>query len=335
LCYVSSLRERQKSAASAVGGRLTPLATLQPARHAADDGSRLPLPSSSRRRISLRDPFATHSELELVTFDSPPLSEVGLSLQFAKPDLVDLDVLAAFTAATREALPRRQHQPAIPAMIETFDDVPRQMQFSIQIQGQLTLPRAWFLSEDEITLVQLQPDRLSFNWRRLGGVEYPRYPEIHDGLMQYFTILKQCVEAMGGDAPVVNLCEVVYINPIRLPDSPANAHPDLSRILRRVRSEASDFLPAPEDGQLQERFRIEGETGPIGRLYLTATPSVAGEPPQPVYMLNLSARVLPSDSGPEAVSRALNVGHAWVVKGFKDATTDEAHKLWGLRKEES
>ena len=278
----------------------------------------------------MNDPHATDSELELVTFDRPPLSEVGLSVQFA-PGAVDIDVLAAFTAATRAALPRRQHHVPVPPMVETFDDAPRPAPFSIQVQGQLTLPRTWFMSDDQVSLVQLQPDRLSFNWRRIdGAADYPRYPEIRERLVEYLGILYRCFEEVGSVQPTVNLCEVAYINPIELPDAPERWHPDLSRILKRVRPEALQFLPAPEDSQLQERYRIAGDDGPIGRLHLSATPVVAGTPPHPLYMVNLAARVRPRGAELEPVCEALDIGHRWVVLGFTDVTTDEMHKLWGL-----
>jgi uncharacterized protein (TIGR04255 family) len=282
----------------------------------------------------LSDPHAIHSELELVTFERPPLSEVGLSVQFARPDVVDLDVLAAFTAATREHLPQREHHPPMPPIVETFNDTPRPMSFNIQFQGQLTLPRTWFISDDQVHLVQLQPDRLSFNWRRIDEIAYPRYSDIRQHLMHYLDLLYRCVREAGGADPTVNLCEVAYINPIKIAGSAPNEHPDLGRVLRRVRDERSLFLPEPEDTQLQERFRIPGESGPIGRLYLAATPAVAGAPPEPVYMVNLAARVLVTGHEVAHVCQALDLGHEWVVRGFRDATTEETHALWGLREED-
>ena len=53
--------------------------------------------------------------------------------------------------------------------------------------------------------------------------------------------------------------------------------------------------------------------------------------PTPIYLVNLTARVMPRRSTVDGAMKALDVGHEWVVMGFKDLTTSEMHKHWELR----
>jgi hypothetical protein len=47
-----------------------------------------------------------------------------------------------------------------------------------------------------------------------------------------------------------------------------------------------------------------------------------------VLQLSLTARGLPSDAGDAAILRWFDSGREWIVRGFADLTTSEAHKHW-------
>ena len=61
------------------------------------------------------------------------------------------------------------------------------------------------------------------------------------------------------------------------------------------------------------------------------TPDVLPSRLIPIYLVNLTARVMPNGDTVDRAMKALDLGHEWVVLGFEDLTTAEMHKHWGLR----
>lgn len=285
------------------------------------------------------DSPSRRSRYDLVSFANPPVAEVALSAQFAA-DTVDLEALGLFAHRVRPDLPVRQQQPVVARMVETFDTLPLPAEIEIRFDSPMTLPRTWFLSEDGVQLVQLQHDRLTLNWRELDQtVEYPRYEELRERFAALLATLDDCVREAGGTA-AIDLCEVTYVNPVEHPGD-ESGHPDLSKLVNRLRARPRGaFLPDAEDTQLHARWRIPAEeigiTGrPTGRLYLAALPGLKPPKNTPIYMINLTGRVIPSSDDSAGALEALDVAHRWVVLGFTDVTTPQMHRLWGMKEASS
>jgi hypothetical protein len=272
---------------------------------------------------------------ELVSFSRPPVQEVALALQFSE-QVVDLELFAAFSSAVRAELPHRDYQPPLPPMDELFD-MPRPMpSFQMTFDPSFALPRTWFISADGAWLVQLQADRLTLNWRRQGGESvYPRYGQIRARLVGFLDLLGQCGREVGARAAPINFCEVLYVNPIVAGGAAPGQtqHPHAATFLRDLRPWAGGrFLPQPEDMQVQARWRIPGENGaPVGRLYVALSPGYRPEDMMPIYMMNLTSRVIPSRDNRESALEALDLGHRWAVLAFDDLTTPEMHDVWAKR----
>ena len=261
-----------------------------------------------------------------------------MSVQF-QPDTVDVEVLGRFAREVRHELPVRQRQPVVPPMVETFDKAPVTPSIEIHMEAPTALPRTWFMSEDGVQLVQLQHDRFTFNWREFErAVAYPRYDQLRARFEELFGRLLAGLDELG-TAPFINLCEVTYVNPIEYRGrAAAGHHPDLAKIINRLRPRPrSAFLPEAEDAQLQARWRIPSEElgreepPPAGRLYLSAAPGLKPPENTPIYLVNLTARVIPAGGDSGSAMTALDVGHKWAVLGFKDLTTTRMHREWGLK----
>jgi uncharacterized protein (TIGR04255 family) len=191
-----------------------------------------------------------------------------------------------------------------------------------------------------VELVQLQPHRLTLNWRRPDAdAPYPRYELLRRRFRQHLKRLTDALDEAGQLHPI-NLSQVTYVNPIEYPGAGTIglAHPDLAKIINRLRPRPRDaFLPETEDAQIQTRWRIPAEavgrrTGPpAGRLHLSVAPGLKPPGETPIYIANLTAHVMPRGGSVDRAMDALDVGHEWVVLGFKDLTTSEMHTHWGLR----
>lgn len=252
-------------------------------------------------------------------------------MQFGAP-VVDIDVLARFTAAVRRRAPEITHQPVAPRMEETFDRVlfPPPIQIIAQQPG---LPRTWFSGPDGY-LIQLQGDRITVNWRRRSLMQkYPGYVRIRRRFDGHLKQLTAAVEMTGRELPPADLCEVAYVNPVEVPgEHPELRHPDLAAVINRIRAAPEGaYLDQPEDAQYQARWRINvprGSDRTAGRLYLAAVPNIAAAG-NVLYMITLTAHVRPVPEEPGF--DALNTGHEYVVLGFKDITTPEMQKHWRMR----
>jgi uncharacterized protein (TIGR04255 family) len=267
-----------------------------------------------------------------VDFEHPPINEVVFSVQFDGPVIDEVGVLSEFWQTIREDFPRHEKQPPLPPASETFDVPPHppELQFQLLPAG---LPiRYWFLSHDGTRIVQVQPDRLMFNWRQVTGSEdYPHYDALapcFDDLLRKFL----ACDAVDDQAAKVSWIELQYINPIQVQES-HGTHGQLARILNFLVPDPSrTTLTDLEDTQLQQRFRIiDDETGePQGRLYLTAVPAFRANDQAPLYVITLLARGKPAPGELIAgVNTFIDKAHDLIVDGFLEVTTDEMHQQWG------
>jgi uncharacterized protein (TIGR04255 family) len=284
-----------------------------------------------------------------VHFERPPVAEVILATQF-DPDAVDIETYGRFAEQIRRELPVRARQELVPSVEETFDRPPVMGSLQIRLEEQAPLPRILFASEDGVELVQLQPHRLTLNWRGFAsGAPYPRYAHLRRRFRQ---LLRRLTGALAEiERPhAINLSQVTYVNPIKFAAAGADddAHPDLAKIINRLcPTPQGSFLPDAEDLTLNARWRIPasalgGTGGPVGRLHLAVEPGLIaptnppgnGKPPRPtpIYAVKLTAHVIPRGASVDRGMKAMDVGHEWVVLGFKDLTTSEMHKHWGLRR---
>lgn len=267
-----------------------------------------------------------------VSFVDPPVSEVAFAVQFAAP-AIDLELLGEIAGRAKAGFPRREQHPPLPPMFEEFGTIPQGPQIIFQTTPDL--PRTWFVTDDGTRVIQAQADRFAYNWRRVdAGHPYPRYKALRPEFIEHALPVIESVASVTGNPDLVNAVELTYVNELRAPDSqPRSGHPLLSRFLRSLDPMGGEFLQEPEDTRLQARWRIPDESGaPIGRLYASAEPAFHRDE-VPVYLLTMTARLLASGADAETTINLLDAAHLWIVRGFKDLTTDEMHNTWGLETE--
>ena len=270
-------------------------------------------------------------------FQNPPVVETVLGVQFTPlrkmrithyglllPHLCD-----AFPAAT-ERLTRFSEQPPLDPIIESFEQVvPREPSLRWSVTPGPPLPRCWYASDDEQYLLQVQPDRFLLNWRQQRGTsgEYPRYTTICDRFLKSLRVFRQFAaeQSLGSVEP--NQCEVTYVNHIELLPTLGVAA-TLDRVLMGWKLGSSDgWLTQGESGEFKASYVIAQKRG---RLHVDARPAVRRDNGQEIIRLDLTARGAPPQPDLDGVRAWLDLGHEWVVRGFKSLTTSEMHTIWGL-----
>ena len=257
------------------------------------------------------------------------------SVQFDGEAIDEVGILSEFWPKIHDRFPRHEKHPPVMPAAESFAVPPPPPELQVQMLPMPPAQRYWFLSEDGTRIVQVQPDRLIFNWRRVVGDEpYPHFEALAPAFEDVLETFVSCESVTIGSSDVAWI-ELQYINPIPVPvdEGGAATHGQLARILNFLdRDPPRTVLPPVEDTQLQQRFRIDDEGLSIGRLYLTAVPAFKNANPTPVYVVTLLARGRP---GPgeirEGVQAFLDRAHTLIVEGFKEVTTPEMHQEWGAR----
>lgn len=268
---------------------------------------------------------------DLPDFDRPPLVEVAIGLQFEALPQIRQGHLGLFWAQIRDKYPNTRDLPPLPFGREDLEgDGPV---FTFQVTDVPELHRAWFLSDDETMLVQVQSDRLVHNWREVRGEPYPRFDTI------YATFAERLgqFEAVLRDAQVPALTpqqvEVTYINWIAtdsLADFFAPAQP-LSLQLQGIAERA-------DDEAMTLRFSVVADDGPIGRLYVQAAPGLRRSPqpaapvsaPERGFLMSLSFKApVPVTPGTSDLEDLMNRGRNAIVRVFTALTKPSWHETWG------
>ena len=266
-----------------------------------------------------------NDEVPLPRFRKPPVSEVAVGVQF--PGALNPVHLGLYYQRVKGDFPKVQVQPAIPPTFETFGTAPI-VAFGIPT---ITLqPRMWFISDDEDSLIQLQSDRLIFNWR--GGLresEYPHFEKVYTGFGRALDELETLAEGEGIADVLVNQCEVSYVNP--LPTAKTGVSLSEPEKLFRVWSGSlgAEWKEPQEDLSFTVRYRLNDQEGKqFGRLSATVMSSSAAPNIAPGFQLEMTARGVPLGIGRKGIAVFHDQAHKAIVRTFAAITTPEMHKLW-------
>jgi uncharacterized protein (TIGR04255 family) len=255
---------------------------------------------------------------ELPSFTNPPVAEVVLGAQLAQ-SWISGPALGALWDELRVEFPQLSSQPALQPINEQFDaGVVMQLQFGLPgVRDVLT-------SEDGARLVQIQADRIAYNWRKIApDAAYPRYEAIIAPFEQLVDrVLQRCPDTAphGQD---ITWAEVIYVNHIET-DPQADAHRFPERILNLAAFPVLTSDVTSEDFSLARRFVLPDRAG---RLYVESSSAIAGATGRKVMLLTLTARIAVDMVGD--LRSALDLGHATIVRTFADITSTQFQADWG------
>lgn len=270
----------------------------------------------------------------LPDFDSPPLIETVLSLQF--------EPIAGWTSAHAgrfwQSLGNKfatiEEQPPLPHIIERFGP-PTPPTMEVKVEDRPPANRIWFLSSSKDQLLQLQADRFVRNWRKVEATDaYPRYEQLRARFWDELEAFQQFLRDAALGPLSINQCEVTYINHIDLDGSDHRG--GLDRVITGALAWPSgSFLPVANYMALTARFEMRPaqapqDREPAGRLHFSAQPAWKRTGNSPIMVVTLTARGAPLGAGASGAFDFLDLGRQWIVSGFKDTTTPEMHQTWGL-----
>ena len=272
-----------------------------------------------------------------ITYDSPPLVEVAVSVQFDPPKGLNQGHLGAFWVTQRSSLPLVRAVQPIGTTSEGFGDqgqwLPPSLRFALTNEPDCRLQMT---SSDDQWMWQIQRDRLVVNWRKRNE-GYPRFGSTWSRFKEAWRLWQAFLVDLNFPQLTPRIWELTYVN--RIPklglwESPSDWH----KIFPGLWS--GDF--ATVDGSdlrgLQGQWVWES-ADPVARLYVETKPArTTDKPPEDLLLLSLTARgpVVPIDADlrasdvatAELIERCMNCGNALIVTLFDKISSNEAKKVW-------
>src|SRR5262249_6233749 len=159
--------------------------------------------------------------------------------------------------------------------------------------------------------------------------EYPKYESIRgtyvEELRRFDEFLR--AESIGPCSP--NLCEATYVDHI-FADERFLSRGDLGRLLVFWKeSFETASLGHPEEAGCTLRWILrDGESDPIGRLYLSVQPAFRRSDERPMFVMESSARGKPLGPGLEGAVAFLDYAHEKLVECFLQITRQGMQQIW-------
>jgi uncharacterized protein (TIGR04255 family) len=251
---------------------------------------------------------------KLPSYESPPVSEVSLGIVFKPIEQIRAPHFGLFWEKIRSQYPKVEHAPPIGVL-----------QFGPQT---FTLPRIWYISANETELIQLQNDRLLFNWRKQRPTDtYPRFGAVRSSFLQAWQEFQVFAAEINADLIQPQELSLEYINNIFRGEGWESRH-EIGHILRDARWEdGSRFLPPPTDLAWRASFDLPKQNG---HLALSAQFGVRLTDQKELLQLQCRAHwPCPDGADMERAMEWYEFAHKWVVCAFTDVTTPETQKgLW-------
>ena len=264
---------------------------------------------------------------DLPKYDVPPVVETVLGIQFATlPGFSAAHVGWFWSKYLDEDFPTVSQAAPLEEAHERFGEQRQwRLKGALQISAEVRPPRLQFASRDEERMVQIQDNRLHYNWRKRER-EYPSYerllPAFQSTLGRYSEF---CRETGIGDV-LPNQWEVAYVNHIPRGELWTNGN-DWAKLFPGfcIPSQEVELLCFESASALWHL--VIGDK--LGRLHIQLEHGRVGSPSgDEAIILTLTARG-PVDLGQgQQLESGLALGHASIVRAFTQMTSPAAHKVW-------
>lgn len=253
----------------------------------------------------------------LPDFARPPVVEVALAVQFTEPLTFDAARTSEVAESWHEELPEVSLRPVLPPMDMRGGE--------LGSGDEDVLLRLWMANEAGNRVVQLQPDRVTVNWK-LGDAEepYPRYESLRQFLVETWSRVGAIAAANKWGEPKPQMCEVHYVN--RLSEEQGwTRYDDTSALLAPWGGSFSDgFLPAPGAAAMLLHFHLPDRRGWMN---IQAGQTLDDEDSE-ILAIHLQCRGRLANPDFEDALDFMDLAHQWIVRGFASVTTPAAHEIW-------
>jgi uncharacterized protein (TIGR04255 family) len=255
----------------------------------------------------------------LPEFNKPPVVEVAISVYFRPLGGMKTVHFGQFWEANRERYPK--FEDALP-LIENVNDL-SQIGDLMQIGS---LKRVFMVTADDRYVMQVQQNAFVHNWRKIKDTDgYPRFESARKIFRDQFEVFKGFVATNNLGPLSATRYEVTYVNHIFEDKGTYSAVLDkYASILCLQPASKRELLPEPRTMNSDIWFDLPQDAGTLKVSFKEVTRAVDK---RSVLQLEMTA-------GGKAMSDFssfdswLDVAHEWIVRGFAEITTPDAHNQW-------
>ena len=262
---------------------------------------------------------------DLPNYDDPPVNEVVIGVQFEPTALTGAHV-GLFWEDLRDEFPKTSEQPPLEPKLEDLQP-PHFLAPTLQFASWRG-SRHWLTSEDDVQLIQIQVDRLLYNWRR--GPHNAPYPHFEALQEKFWSVIEKWSDFLKDEKQTLRLTqwEVTYINHILTPDG----QPTLADVLSCWSGQLDQAVGGPADtGRIETQGILTENTSPWAHLYVSITTAIRSDQ-VPLIAFELTVRGPPESEEPWETTRTrLFAARRQIVMAFDTLTTPKMHAIWGKR----
>lgn len=256
-------------------------------------------------------------------FERPPVIETALSVEFPRVPNWRIPHYGLLWSQLKERFPGFDIMaPIPPSALATRPGITIQAVLEPDV-------RLWLIDRDGTRVLQIQPDRFVYNWRKVsGGFQYPHYDELRPAFAELWSVFTEFLRGADLEAPqVIERCEVTYVNAIPQGDG-WQSWGDLSAIFPYISGRTfASHLPAPTFLRLNAAYAVESDL----ELHITLQPAMRAFDNAQVIQLNLTARSAAEiEANTDRILQWMDRGQKLIVDSFVDFTSEAMHKQWGM-----
>lgn len=264
---------------------------------------------------------------KLPSYDQPPVTEVACSVLFPSLEGLLSPHIGLLWQLFQPEYPVCDDLAPIAPRVEIFDN--QDVESELKISNIPPLPRAWFISQDETRIIQIQRDRLIYNWRKIDiESEYPRYDSLIKAFQEHLTTFDNfLVEAELGQIQPIQY-ELTYVNQIPQGEAWVTLE-DIGKVFPDIswKASSSRFLAHPQSISWTTVFDLPNK---LGRLHTSVKPALINS--NVVLLFELTVRGIGDNASRETLQNWFNAAHDWIVRAFADLTNKETQtKIWKQR----
>ncbi len=267
-------------------------------------------------------------ELQYPRYKNPPLTETVFSVNFEPIEGLHNGRLGLFWHEVKDDFPEAQHAPLIEPTTELFESTAGWPVPPLQFQlDDGTASRLQLKGESRHRLLQIQRDRVVYNWLKVENQEYPRFGQIFARFLHFWQKFEEFLENERLASPKLITWELVYVNHVergKLWQTPADWH----GVFPALFGDAT-CSPAgePESVESHSTFCFRE---PNGRLHVeTSKVHRLDESRIPALRLQLTARGM--FTADLQFEQAYDAAHRMIVTSFPAFASDHANQYWGLQ----
>lgn len=245
-------------------------------------------------------------------FQNAPIAEVVIGIQFDKP-LISYNNILNFYQTIKTNFVKVKEQQVLSSAIEN----PNGQTERRLLQGFNS--RKLFINKDENKLVQIQPDRLLFNWRKTNDTdEYPHFSNVYHEFKNIYEKLSEICSFENKD----NQLEVAYVDHIIIDEFGKNDF-NPSEILSIFNIDKKKTVNSIEQNIT---FPVKNLLGNINLQIVSAT---RNNDKRKIFRMESTCRGARKN---EPMDNWYENAHNELLKLFSNITTEKAKQVWGIIK---